>query len=160
MTPVEDHDRLAITDLLYRYALAVDTNAFERMADIFVEDATFRLVGMEAGEWHWSVAEYCAFVSGIVAQCAWVMHNTTNVIVEVAGESASATSYLNTAYGVKAGEHVAAFQVASAEPVDVELGARYRDRLLRTEQGWRIAERVCEVLFQRERRVERLSGST
>lgn len=159
MNGAAEPDKLAIVELLYRYALAVDTDDFGKMKDIFTEDATFRLLGMEAGEWHWTVKEYCEFVSTIVKQCDWVMHNTTNVIVDLAGDTASAASYLATTYGVKAGENVLAFQLHGNVPVDVELGARYRDRLVRTDEGWRIAERTCEVLYQRERVVERIAGT-
>lgn len=149
-------DKQDIAELLHRYALAVDTDDFGKMAGIFVQDATFSLVGMDAAEWHWSVAEYCEFVSAIVKQCDWVMHNSGNLIVEISQDTATAISYLNTAYGVKPGEHVLQFQVHSDQPVDVEIGARYRDQLIRTASGWRIGKRVCEVLFQRERPVARM----
>lgn len=152
-------DKLDITELLYRYALVVDTNNFAQMTDIFTPDATFILVGMEAAEWRWSVLEYCAFVSAIVQQCDWVVHHTNNVIVDVSGDTASAISNLSTAYGVKAGEHVAQFGIHADRPIDVSIGARYRDRLVRTEAGWRIAERICEALYQRETIVERLSNA-
>jgi hypothetical protein len=151
------HDKLAIADLLCRYALAVDTDQFDQMTEIFTEDAQFSLVGMEPAEWRWSIAEYCQFVSTIVRQCDWVMHNTTNIIADVDGDTAFAISYLNTAYGVRAGEHIAQFGVHSDQPVDVEIGARYRDQLVRTASGWRIRERVCEALYQRERAVIRLN---
>ena len=159
MVAPQYQDKFDITDLLYRYALAVDTDDFEQMANIFTEDAVFILVGMEAAEWRWSVAEYCEFVSTIVRQCDWVVHNTSNVIVEVSGDTATAISNLNTGYGVRAGENVAQFGVHSDQPIDVHIGARYRDRLVRTGSGWRIAERVCEALFQREQAVERLSAA-
>lgn len=152
-------DKLDITELLYRYALAVDTNDFAQMAGIFTPDASFVLLGMEAAEWRWSVSEYCEFVSAIVRQCDWVVHNTSNVIVDVKGDAASAVSYLSTAYGVKAGEHVAQFGIHADHPTDVTIGARYRDRLVRTEAGWRITERICEALYQRESIVERLSSA-
>ena len=159
MTDQDYRDKQDICELLYRYALAVDTNNFAQMAHIFTPDATFSLVGMEAAEWEWSVSEYCEFVSAIVRKCDWVMHNTTNVIVDVHGDEASATSYLSTAYGVKAGEHVAQFGVHNAKPVDVQIGAHYRDQLVRTAAGWRIARRVCKALYQREQEVTRLNSA-
>lgn len=146
-------EKAEILELLHRYAYAVDRDKFADMKNIFADGARFRLTGMPAGEWDMSVPEYIDFVSPIIKSCTFVVHSVTNTVIEVNGASATALSYLSTLYGVKAGVAVAAFGVDSPTPTDVSLGAEYQDKLVKTAQGWRITERICKVLYQRERTV-------
>jgi hypothetical protein len=151
-------EKSRICDLLNRYAYYVDRNQFDKMVDIFTEDAIFRLVGMDAGEHHMSVKEYCSFVSQIVECCDFVIHNVNNILVEINQETAMATSYLSTVYGVRAGQAIPQFRVHSQKPVDVSHGAEYRDKLIKTPGGWRIEERVCTVFYERESVVQRVAS--
>lgn len=146
-------DKAEILELLHRYTYAVDRDEFSTMTTIFADGARFRLIGMAAGAWDMSIPEYIDFVSPIIKSCTFVVHRVSNTVIEVHDNTATALSYLSTLYGVKAGVAVAAFGVDSASPVDVSIGAEYQDKLMKTAQGWRITERICKALYQRERPV-------
>jgi 3-phenylpropionate/cinnamic acid dioxygenase small subunit len=121
-------DQQAISDLCVRYTSALDTRAWERLESCFTADPTFvhpggRLAGFD---------EILARTSAALDPLDATQHLLGNVVVEVTGDTATATSCFQA-------QHVR----AGAPGGDTYLIAgSYADSLVRTPDGWRIAERV------------------
>lgn len=132
MTPEEIADRIAIDDLLTAYAAAVDARDWDGLAALFAPDA---------------VLDYSAFDgprAGAVDAIGWVaeglsgfpvsQHLITNRQVWLAVDGDPDTA--------RARCEVFNPMVDSNGTV-VQVGGSYEDRLIRSSDGWRFAERVA-----------------
>lgn len=128
-------DERAVLETLYRYAHAIDYGDFDAWADCFAEDAVFDVrFGGDARYVVTGRADLREFVGRHThAPDAWHKHLLIEPLVSVAGDTATATSYL------------AVVQDGDGVPV-LRLFGRYRDRLARGADGrWRFTERLAEV---------------
>ena len=127
-------DRLAIQDVIIRYAHAVDGDDDELLASCFSDDASASFAGIPAGPGGAAIAEFLASVGG--SPRAASTHRFTNVAVSLDGDAADVDSSA-VVYSVR------------GEPTQLRLrGIRYRDRFVRTVAGWRIARRVHSVAWE------------
>lgn len=126
-------DRLAIDDLLTCYATAVDTKDWELYARCFTADALIDYSA--AGGIKGRLPEVRAWLAEVMAFFPVTQHIVANRSIVIDGDAATSRSYLFNPMGV--GER------ADAAVLFFE-GAFYRDRLVRTPDGWRIAERIEE----------------
>lgn len=126
-------DRLAIEDLLIRYCTAIDNHDWELMDTVFVPDGIWdsTAVGGSAGTYRETRARQAEDVAPFV-----MFHQLSNICVDIAGDQAVAKSYVTAPIGTR-GE--------GGTTVLFTVGAWYHDKLVRTEAGWRIAERVEEA---------------
>lgn len=126
-------DRAAIVELLNRYAQCCDRREFEAVGDCFTDDARAEYSGrrLEPGVRH--IVAHMAPLARLAAS----QHVVGSATVEVDGDSAVASSY-TVAHLVR--------PVTDGHEV-VHRGLHYADRLVRTDAGWRIRERVHQVLW-------------
>lgn len=119
-----------VSDLLHRYAEAIDTRRLELLRDVFTPEATedFRRLGHKAN----GVDAIIAFIDNAIARWTRTQHTITNIVSD--GETASC--YF-VAYHVKPDGGL------------FEVGGAYYDTLVRTDDGLRIAERILEPLWER-----------
>lgn len=121
-------DRQEIADLLFRYATALDTRDWQLLSTCFTPTAVAVYEGL--GEF----SPYAA-IEGVCRAALEPLdgshHVVSNVVAEVEGDSARATSYV-VAQHVRAGAPGGDFYT---------LGGVYTDELVRTADGWRIARR-------------------
>jgi len=121
---------MSVPDLLHRYATAIDTRELELLRDVFTPDATgeFRRLGStETG-----VERIIEFIGNAIGGWKSTMHTITNIVGD--------------------GETCSCFYVAyHVSPDDglFEVGGAYYDKLVRTDAGLRIAERVNEAFWTR-----------
>lgn len=135
MASLEISDRDAIVEVLNLYSYCLDERDWLLLDQVFTADAlgsyggpgSPSLKGREA-----IVASIRAFLDG----CGPSQHLLGNHIVEVDGDEAVSRCKARV-YHFGAGERAA---LAPYECFGV-----YRDRLSRTPEGWRIAERVFDV---------------
>jgi 3-phenylpropionate/cinnamic acid dioxygenase small subunit len=134
-TSVED--RLEIMDVLSRYCHAVDSFDWPRLRSCFTDEAVFML--------H---TRLCNGVDDIVKQIAaateWVtyqQHMISNYDIRVDGDMATSVCYLHS---VQVGDHVAPNARVT------QMRSTYRDTLVRTLGGWKIADRVLRVGFRQD----------
>lgn len=126
-------DRAEIADLIYRLGACLDDGRFDEMRELLVADATVRTPGGRAeGR------------DALVAQAARnhppgqrFQHVTTNVLVEVAGDRATARA--NLVVHVTTPDGTPPTPTAPAPPPVASLGEVYRFELARTPTGWRFA---------------------
>ena len=119
-------DRFAITDVLHRYAFGIDGKDWTMFRTLWTDDAVgdYGEYGLlEGGD---RITEFMEFGhDGVTTQ-----HAIMNVVVELDGDQATATSYF----------------IATLRPGDNpfrRVGGRYEDQLVRTSDaaGWRIRRR-------------------
>ena len=129
-------DRLEINDLLIRYTYAVDECDSELLDRVFTPDAEidYTSSGGIAGRY----PEIRAWLAEVLSPFPVKVHYVTNSTVDLDGDRARARTLVLNVNGVPNPDGTLnGFTV----------GAQYRDELVRTPDGWRIAVRVEEQLF-------------
>lgn len=128
-------DRIEIDDLLTRYAMALDAKDWPVWETCFTSDAFIDYTA--AGGVKGTVAEVRQWLSEVMANFEMTQHLVTNRAVELDGDTANSRCSLFNPMGLRDKDGMIVF-------FD---GGCYRDRLVRTADGWRIAERVEEPTF-------------
>jgi hypothetical protein len=128
-------DRIEIDDLLTRYATAVDTKDRDLYTSCFTPDAFIDYTG--PGGIKGTLPEVKRWLAEVMAFFPMTQHLVTNRTVVIDGDSATCRSYLFNPMGVPDGDGLMLF-------FD---GGYYRDKLVRTTDGWRIAERIEEPTY-------------
>jgi 3-phenylpropionate/cinnamic acid dioxygenase small subunit len=129
-------EKLEITDVLYRYATALDARDWALLADVFSAEAVYTIgphgdfTGPEA---------IGAKIASLIGGYESTQHLITNPVIEIDGDSARASCYLHA-------QHYLPDQRTGGNTY--EMGGTYRDELVRTSAGWRIARRVLDVAWR------------
>jgi 3-phenylpropionate/cinnamic acid dioxygenase small subunit len=129
-------DRIEIDDLLTRYATALDAKDWELFSTCFTPDAFIDYTA--AGGIKGTLAEVRQWLAEVMAGFPMTQHLVTNRDVRVEGDSATCRSCLFNPMGLPDGDHglVVFFD-----------GGYYRDKMVRTAEGWRIAERIEQPTY-------------
>lgn len=131
MSTVEElSDRLGIQDLIYRYALAVDSRDWELYRQVFTPDA--RIDYTDSGGVVGDLETVVQWLAGVLEPFAGLQHFMGNHLVELHGDTAQACTYFISI-------HTALEE--GAETI-MKVGGYYADQLARGPEGWRIFERV------------------
>jgi SnoaL-like domain len=128
--------------LIYRYAQLLDLGEADQVPELFVDDGVWELPGRIrfAGR-----AELDAGIpSRLFAPGRTARHLCMNVVIDVLGpDEATGTSYMvNYRHDEPSG--VAAELAPTGDPVYI---GEYRDRFVRTEDGWKFQRRRTELAF-------------
>lgn len=130
----EISDRLEIQDLLERYCYAIDERDWDALDDIFTSDASIDY--SETGGAKGSLPEIKAWLPGALERFPAFQHMIATKKLRIDGNEAHCRTILfNPMVHKKADGGQQVFFI----------GLWYRDRLVRTGMGWRIAERYEEV---------------
>ena len=124
-------DRLAIADVLTRYAWSLDSKEFDGLDDVFTVDAhiDYTSSGGVAG----AFPEVKAWLTSVLSHFPAYQHLVTNTDIRVDGDTAtSRAEFYNPMVTAKPDGSRGIFFV----------GGEYHDRLARTPSGWRITERI------------------
>ena len=127
-------DRQEIADLCVRYTFALDTRDWALLASCFTDAPVFvhpggRLAGIEP---------ILTRSRGALESLDASQHLLGNVVAEVDGDTARATSYFQA-------QHVRAGTPGGDTYI---IAGSYTDTLTRTAGGWKIAERVQAYLWR------------
>lgn len=133
--PSEVVDRLAIDDLLTRYATAVDRRDWDLWESCFTPDATidYTAFGGIAG----SVGTVRAWLEEVMPRFAMSQHLVVNREVTIEGDTARSRAAFFNPMALTTHEG----------PVLFFDGGYYVDRLVKTPAGWRIWQRVEEFSY-------------
>ena len=115
-------DRIAVEDLLTRYATAVDRRDWEQYRSIFTADAEIDYTS--AGGIAGTVDEIVGFLSTSLEMFEMTQHLVSNIDLEVNGESATVTAMFNNPMRLPGGD-------------TWFTGGWYHHDLVRTPDGWR-----------------------
>ena len=135
--PLEEiSDRIQIDDLLIRYTVAIDTKDWDLLDTVFTPDA--KVDYTTSGGTKGSYPEVRAWLAKALAPFKMTQHLISNSVVRVDGDTATARTMVFNPMGTDDGKGgLDLFYV----------GAWYDDKLVRTPEGWRIAERFEEQAF-------------
>ena len=119
-------DRLAIHELMARYANLIDSREFSRAGEVFADDARYDVSDFDMG-----VAVGAAAIAELLrgSQAHPLAHHVTNV--EISTDRDGPVRVRSKVLGVGAGGRVGS--------------ADYRDTVVKAPQGWRIAERIVTL---------------
>lgn len=132
----EMSDRLEIDDLLARYSFAIDERDWDALDDIFTVDA--RIDYSETGGVAGSLAEIKRWLPIALERFPIFQHLVATTRLVIDGDTAAARSILFNPMVHEAG---------NGERRTFFIGLWYRDRLVRTADGWRISERYEEMAW-------------
>jgi hypothetical protein len=120
-------DRLEIDELLTRYATAIDSKTFDLLDDVFTPDAhvDYTSAGGIAGDF----PTVKAWLSEVLPYFPEYQHVVGNRDVAVDGDNATSISKFFNPMVQGSGDMFF-------------VGGEYHDKLVRTADGWRIAERI------------------
>jgi hypothetical protein len=86
-------DRIAVTDVLYRYSSAIDSFDHERVRSVLADDVHAQYGNLDPVSGGDALAQW---ISGATAAIAWQHHLLSVYHVDVDGDQASALSYLTS----------------------------------------------------------------
>jgi len=132
----EISDRLEIEDLLARYSHAIDDRDWDRLDDVFTPDAVIDY--SETGGAKGSVAQIKAWLPVAMERFPRYQHMIATSRLDLEGDTARCRTILFNPMVHRAGD--------GTEQVFF-IGLWYRDKLVRTEKGWRIVERYEEMSY-------------
>lgn len=122
-----------IEQVLYRYAAAIDSHAFDLLETCFAERASVELAGLPRMD----RAGYLELCRKTLPGFDATQHCVSNPSVRVAGERADARCYF-------VAQHVK--NALRPDPCLI-IGGWYDDRLVRGVEGWRIEARTGTALW-------------
>ena len=125
-------DRHEIERILDVYAAIIDTRQYERLTEVFLDDAIldYSSSGAEPGPLH----PVAAWIEKGLSLFAASQHLITNKIVDVSGDRATSRAlFFNP--------------LVTRDKGVLFVGGEYRDQWIRTPLGWRIIERVEETTW-------------
>jgi SnoaL-like protein len=123
--------RLEIDHQLARYCRAIDTGEWDLLDSIFTADAVIDYTS--SGGIRGAFSEVKSWLAKILPLFAMRQHYVTNREVTIDGDRATSIAYLYNPMGRRRDDG----------GLDLFfVGGTYRDRWVRTAQGWRIVERV------------------
>lgn len=129
-------DQFEVHQVLIRYAHALDARNWDLLGSCFTKDATTdygEIAGMNDGR-DAIVATCRDFLSGLDAS----HHLIGSVAIDCNGDEATAVCYLQAQHvfkGAQGGDNLLH-------------GGIYRDRLVRTSEGWKVSHRRLELVWQ------------
>lgn len=119
-------DRLAIMHVLGLYARGVDRCDLATLQSVWAQGATADFGSGPGDARAWAEATVAALGGMLRTQ-----HLLGQMLIEVEGDTGTAETYCHAYHEVPGPDG----------PVEIVVGGRYLDRLVRTPQGWRIAHR-------------------
>lgn len=129
-------DRLEIQDLFARYSFAIDDRDWDALDEVFTADAIIDYTA--AGGVRGTLPQIKVWLAQVMARFSGYQHMVATTKLELAGDSATSRTILFNPMVVvdKDGAKQVFF-----------IGLWYRDQLVRTEQGWRIRERIEQFAY-------------
>jgi len=131
----EMSDRLEIQDLFARYSFGIDEKDWDALDDVFTPDATIDYV--EAGGIRGQYPEIKAWLAQTLVNFPSYQHMVATTKLQIDGDKAASRTILFNPMVIEANGKKDVFFI----------GLWYRDKLVRTPKGWRIAERVEEMCY-------------
>lgn len=116
-------DKLAIHEVLYRYARAVDTQQWTLMDTVFVADAVLDYT--DVGGPSAVRDEVVAWLADSLKPVPMTQHAITNIEVELSGDHAEVVALFHNPMQLPGIEGITA------------CGGRYHHQMVRTADGWR-----------------------
>jgi 3-phenylpropionate/cinnamic acid dioxygenase small subunit len=146
-------DRLEIDDLLTRYTVALDTRRWDLLATVFTPDATIDYTSSEGIKGQFP--EVAAWLEKALTPFSATQHLLGNRQIELDGDQGTGLTYFFNPNSLTD---------AAGTATMLFVGGFYRDKFVRTAEGWRVADRYEETTWVNSEEpldsiVARLGGS-
>jgi ketosteroid isomerase-like protein len=125
---LEDIEEIRTLRMLYHHY--VNVGEFDRVADLYTEDAEFVMGDVAQGTGRAAIAE---IFEGVARSMGVIQQYMCNHIVEVAGDQATGVAYLDARY--------------ARDEDSVMSAIRYDEAYRRTASGWKISETLISNYF-------------
>ena len=127
-------DRMAISDIVVRYATGIDMRDWAAYRSCFTDDVEIDFTSWSGGEPSTMKADdWVALVRATLSGFAATQHISTNHVITIDGDRATCVSYMQAQHYLPNAQGDNAFT----------LGGYYSNRLVRTADGWKI--RGCRL---------------
>ena len=136
MTLQEISDRLEIQDLFARYSFAIDERDWAALDAVFTPDA--RIDYTESGGVAGSLDDIKLWLPEALGRFPMFQHMVATTKLQLDGDVASSRTILFNPM---------VHEAPDGTRQTFFIGLWYRDRLVRTELGWRISERYEEIAY-------------
>ena len=136
-SPQELADRAEIHDVIVRYGWAIDTKDWALPDTCFTDDAEVDYSSNPGGK-QGPYTQIRSWLEKMISAFPVTQHLMSNIEVTLDGDRATARTMVVNPQGAATREGPLHF---------FYVGGRYDDRLVRTADGWRIAERVETTLW-------------
>jgi SnoaL-like domain len=138
-----DHQKL--TELIYTYALGIDTRDWPLYRSIFADEVTTDFTSYSGGRAATVSADaWLARVKPVFTGLAATQHTMTNPIVRVDGNRASCTMYMQAFHALEP-----ATVVPTTDENSFTLGGYYTDTFILTDGRWLVNGVTLTVLWRR-----------
>ena len=118
-------DKLSIHELVSRYGYLIDEKEFDRLGEIFTEDAKFEFVGFDLDSCDGLLAIQNMMHKSTQHPLA---HHATNIVIDlIEGDLRVLSKGIGVGHNGRVGS------------------VTYKDKLQKTDRGWRIKHRICEL---------------
>lgn len=124
-------DRVAIHDVLLRYARGVDRRDLDLVASCFTPDASY-----EGALGRTGIAEALTNLRAALSRYRSTLHFLGNQMIELAGDAARSETYALAYHRL-------------SDDRNLVVAVRYLDELVRRGEGWVIRGRVARLEWQR-----------
>lgn len=131
----EREDERELRKLAYRYARMIDRRSWYEIPEVFTEDASLSGPG-------YSMDGHDALREGLkaIGMYSSTLHCVHNQLAWIEGDRATGELYC-------VANHL---YEKEGVPFKLDMGIRYEDRYVRSDAGWRIAERVLNLVWQQD----------
>ena len=131
-------DELQIRDLAYRYARMMDRRDFSQLPQVFAEDGVLTGPG-------YTMKGYAELAEGLkgLERYSATLHCVHNLYTDFSGNDPAQAS--GEVYCVA--NHI---YEKEGVPFKLDMGIRYDDRYVRTDEGWRLAERFFNMVWEQQ----------
>jgi len=138
----EREDEVELRKLAYRYAHMIDRRKWDLIPRVFVPDAKLSGPGF-------AMSGHEELAAGLpsIDQFSATLHCVHNQLAQIDGDTGTGEAYC-------VANHL---YEKDGIPRKMDMGIRYEDRYVRTGEGWRIGERVLNLVWQQDLPLE-LSG--
>lgn len=136
-------DRLAIEEVLARYCRGIDRCDADELAAVFTRDAQ-----IDYGDGPKSTGDTIANLMVGLGAMKLTQHNIGNVICRIDGKRAMAETYCVALHILPRGED--AGPDTKVPDIEMVVGGRYLDKLVKSGAEWRIAERLYVMDWNRQ----------
>ena len=127
-------DRFAVIETLDRYAVALDARDWSLLDRVFTAEATAEFGGIPCA----NRAEIRRLIERMLGGCGPTHHMLGVYRIDISGEGATSTCSIRAHHVGRGAE----------SQLEYECFGEYRDRLVRTPDGWRIAHRSMEITHE------------
>ena len=130
-------DKQAITEVIYRYARALDRCDLELLQSCFHPDSMH-----DHGDFEGLSARFCPWAIELLLRLTATQHLIGNILIELHGDIAFSEAYWTAYHRIPANAVGSGVVAGRGEETDLFIGGRYIDRFERRTGEWKIARRV------------------